>query len=92
MAAMHDNTDQILRKQIKFRSWHRGCKETDVILGRFADAHLENMSGAELREFAAILDEDDADLFRWLTGELAVPARMNDNSVLSKLLKFDVSL
>lgn len=89
---MHDNTDHILRKQIKFRSWHRGCKETDVILGRFSDAHLESLNSAELKEFDALLKQDDADLFRWLTGEQEIPAEMQNNSILKRLLTFDVSL
>lgn len=81
-------TTEILRKRLRYQSWHRGCKETDVILGHFCDAHVEQMNEAELREFEMILQQDDADLYRWLTGEQAIPTALNGNRVLQRLLAF----
>jgi antitoxin CptB len=78
------------RKRLRFQSWHRGCKETDIILGHFCDQHIEAMDADQLSEFEAILMEDDADLFRWLTGELPVPEHLQGSAILKALLVFDV--
>jgi antitoxin CptB len=66
-----DNSTQIRHKRLLFRSWHRGCKETDLILGRFADHKLAQLSGAQLDGFEKLLQEDDTDIWDWLTGKAA---------------------
>lgn len=71
---MTDTLD-IRRKKARFRSWHRGMREADLIMGGFADAQIDGLSAAELDEYEALLDVPDADLVRWVTGELPVPAR-----------------
>lgn len=60
-------------KRLRYRSWHRGCKETDLVLGTFCDRHLEAMSEDDLAHFEALLDEDDADIWNWLTGKTPCP-------------------
>ena len=62
-----------LRRKLLFRAWHRGIREMDLILGRFADASIAAMDDAELREFAAFLEINDRDLIQWFTGEVPVP-------------------
>ena len=61
------------RKQMIYRSNHRGIKEMDIVLGLYADAHVMGMSTAELDAFERIMDEMDRDLFSWFTGEVACP-------------------
>lgn len=56
-------------KRMTYRSWHRGCKETDIILGHFADHQLPYVDDAELDLYEAFLEEEDADIWKWLTGE-----------------------
>ena len=51
---MEKNTE-IIRKKILFRSWHRGTKEMDLILGTYADNNLSNMSYDELMHFQNFL-------------------------------------
>lgn len=65
------------RRRILFRAWHRGIREMDLIFGQFADNQLRNMSDADLDEFEVILTEDDNDLFNWISGEKALPERLN---------------
>jgi antitoxin CptB len=60
-------------KKIRFRAWHRGFREADLILGPFADAHLEQLSGAQLDEFEALIDQPDQDLYGWIVGSLPTP-------------------
>jgi len=60
-------------KRLTYRSWHRGCKETDQILGRFADARLETLQPLFIDAYEQLLDEDDADIWNWLTGKTEIP-------------------
>ena len=59
------------------RAWRRGMRETDLITGRFADAHLATLSEAELNEFERLLEVRDQDLLGWITGEFAPPPEYN---------------
>ncbi|MDK1386279.1 succinate dehydrogenase assembly factor 2 [Sinorhizobium sp. 8-89] len=63
------------RRRILFRSWHRGIREMDLILGQFAEAELATLSDAELDELETIMREEDNDLVRWITGEQPLPER-----------------
>ncbi len=79
------------RKKLLFRSWHRGCKETDLLLGHFCDAYLPTMTMEELHQFEAVLELDDADLYRWYTGEMPPPAEAASNPMLARVLAFEVA-
>ena len=71
------NNDDRLRERLRFRSWHRGTREIDLLLGSFADAHLPHFTLAELRAYDAVLQHSDPDLYNWITGTEAVPAEHN---------------
>ncbi len=77
----------IRRKRLLFRSWHRGTKETDLLLGSFAERHLADMSEAQLERYEALLEEDDAVLFDWITGRAAPPPK-HEGEVLALLRAF----
>lgn len=62
------------RKRLLFRCWHRGTREMDFLIGRFADAHLPAMSDAELDDFERLIDLPDPDLYAALTGARPLPA------------------
>lgn len=70
------NTEQ-RRRRAQFRSWHRGMREVDLILGRFADAKMAGLNAAELDQYETLLDLPDGDLLKWLTGEQPVPDRFD---------------
>lgn len=80
----------IRRKRLRFQSWHRGTKESDLILGRFADRYLETFDAAELDAFERLLDCSDPEIFDWISGRTPVPASL-ESPVTKLLLKFDVS-
>lgn len=65
--------DDIRRKRLRFQSWHRGMKEMDLVLGNFADLHIDRFSVLELDRYEELLSEEDADLWLWLTGREPVP-------------------
>lgn len=73
------------RRKALFRSWHRGMREVDLILGTFADAEIDRLSDDELSLYEALMAEPDADILRWVTGEAAVPAR-HDTPVFARIL------
>ena len=76
---------EIRRKRLLFRSWHRGTRESDLILGRFADAHLAGFAEAQLDRYEALLDCADADIFDWVSGRTAPPPE-HDHDVTRLLL------
>lgn len=61
-------------KRLMMRSARRGTKEMDIILGRYAEAHLEAMDAAALDGYEALLEENDHDLYQWVTGQVPAPA------------------
>jgi antitoxin CptB len=82
-----DEAAEIRRKRLLYQSGHRGTKESDLLLGAFAAAHLQDFGPAQLDRFEALLDESDNDLFDWISGRAAPPAeKMSD--VLRLLLSF----
>lgn len=72
---MTDAPDQLTieRKRLKFRSWHRGTREMDLLLGRFADRQLDSCDAGSLRAYAALLDQSDPDIYDWVSGRLPCP-------------------
>jgi antitoxin CptB len=56
------------RKRLLFRCWHRGTREMDLILGRFADAEIAELSDEDLAHFERLLELPDPDLYAALTG------------------------
>jgi antitoxin CptB len=72
-------------RRLRYRAWHRGTREMDLILGPYADARLDAMSAAELDRFEALLEEVDTDLFDWLMGNLPAPPDA-DHQLLADLL------
>jgi antitoxin CptB len=62
------------RKRLLFRCWHRGTREMDLILGRFADAEIADLSDSELAELERLIEAPDPDLYAALTGDRRPPA------------------
>ncbi len=75
------------RRKLKFRCWHRGTREMDLIMGRFADVRIAELSEAELDELERLMDVADPELFAWVIGERKVPAGF-DSDLLRQLRAF----
>ncbi|KAJ56524.1 hypothetical protein ACMU_06175 [Actibacterium mucosum KCTC 23349] len=65
-------------KRIYMRATHRGMKEMDVILGRFCDAELATLDDATLDQFEAMMQENDQELFTWVTGRVEAAPEFAD--------------
>jgi antitoxin CptB len=61
------------RKRLRIRSWRRGTREMDLILGKFADSALPGLEPAALDRFERLLDHDDNDLYLWVSGRQPPP-------------------
>ena len=78
------------RKRLRFRCWHRGTKEADLILGRFANLHLDELDEAGLDLLEALLEESDPEIFDWVSGRTPLPSEL-DNRVTRRLISFTSS-
>lgn len=83
-------TEDFRLKRIRMRSWRRGTKEMDLILGPFADSEIAKMSEAELDLYEVLLEENDQDLYPWVTarmqGKAVGPAELSP--LLDRVAKF----
>lgn len=77
------------RRKILFRAWHRGTREMDLLMGRYADHALAGLSSTDLDAFEALIEVPDRDLFAWVTGAAPVPANY-DTGVFRSLRAFHV--
>jgi antitoxin CptB len=75
------------RRRILFRSWHRGIREMDLIMGQFADAHIGELTEAELDIYELLIEVPDRDLFTWLTDAAETPENY-DTPVFRKVKAF----
>jgi antitoxin CptB len=58
------------RKRLLFRCWHRGTREMDLILGRFADAAIAELTDAELEQLEQLIEVPDPDLYAALSSDV----------------------
>ena len=75
------------RRKVLFRAWRRGVREMDLIVGRFADAHITVLDTAALDDFERLLEAPNAELYAWVVGSEQAPAGY-DTAVLEKLRAF----
>ena len=75
------------RKRILFRAWRRGVRETDLIVGRFADVYIDKFDEPSLDQFERLIEVPNADLYSWVSGEADIPANY-DTTVLRQLKDF----
>ena len=62
---MADDLD-VRRRRAAYRAAHRGTKEMDALVGRYAEAKLPLLSGDALSEFERLLEVGDPTLQRWI--------------------------
>ena len=65
-------------KRLKMRSMRRGIKEMDIILSAYADNSLAQMSEADITLYDALLNENDQDLYSWVTGQTVPPEKFTE--------------
>ena len=62
-------------KRLRYRAWHRGIREADLLVGAFFDAHHAAWDERDRAQFEAMLEEQDVDILAWAHGTADVPER-----------------
>ena len=75
------------RRRLLFRCRHRGIREMDFVLGRFADADLPRLTDAELDVVESWLDIPDQQIFAWVNGSEPTPLEI-DTPMFRRLRDF----
>jgi len=78
------------RKRLLYRCWHRGTREMDLILGRFADAQIALLDDAELTDLERVIEAPDPDLYAALTGN-TLPAAEFAGVLFERIKSFRVA-
>lgn len=77
--------NEALRKKLIFRSWHRGTREADLLIGSFADKYVPTMTDEQLEEYISIIERSDPDIYNWITEREEAPKELQ-NSVLKLMI------
>jgi len=83
---MTEFTD-IRRRRLYYRSWHRGTREADLVLGSFAEGHLAQFDDDQLSRYEALLECPEPDLLDWISGREPPPPEY-DHDVIRLILAF----
>ena len=76
------------RRRLLFMCWHRGIREMDLIMGRFADENIDRLTDEEVAELEQLSEQRDQDLLGWFTGEFATPVEF-DTPTFRKIREFN---
>ncbi|WP_026790235.1 succinate dehydrogenase assembly factor 2 [Pleomorphomonas oryzae] len=89
MSGLNRTSDDLSprRRKLLYHAWHRGTRELDLLLGRFADHAIGDLTDNELEEFEALLEVDDRELFGWILEKIPVPETA-PKAVFSKVIAF----
>ena len=85
-----DETRAIRLKRLIYQASYTGMKETDLLLGHFAAAHLGTLDDQGLDDFEALLDAGDDRIYAWVMGNDRVPDAF-DTPVLKLIKSFKES-
>ena len=76
------------RKQLLFRSHHCGMKENDILLGRFADRYITELSDQQLDQLDNLMQQNDIDVMNWIIGKTPLPKAF-DNTLMTLIQRFN---
>ncbi len=77
-------SNENLIKQLLYRSVHRGCKETDFLVGEYAKSELNKINDLEL--FGEFLEEDDVKIYDWILEKTEIPK--NYSAIITSIKEF----
>jgi antitoxin CptB len=80
-------SEETERKRLIFRAWHRGTREMDLIMGRFADETVPELDQEGLAQFSDMLNLTDPQLYDYICGREQVPANLH-SPILQQLLDY----
>ena len=75
-------------RRLRFRAWHRGTREADLMIGGFADRYASDWTEAEMIWFEALLEEQEVDIMAWAIGTQPVPPAF-DGPLMKAMQRLD---
>lgn len=79
---------EIRLKRLRFRAWHRGTKEADLMVGGFFDTFSESWNEEEIAWFEGLMDEEDVEIMAWAMGVEPTPSRL-EGSMMTAMKRLD---
>mmetsp|Transcript_11285 Transcript_11285/g.25916 ORF Transcript_11285/g.25916 Transcript_11285/m.25916 type:complete len:158 (+) Transcript_11285:82-555(+) len=76
------------RKQLTWRAKSRGWLELDVLMGTFTEKNIKNFDHAQMDLLEEVLELENPDLFKWFTGQAAVPDEIKENEIMQLMLEY----
>src|SRR5690606_36505781 len=73
------------RKKLRYRAWHRGTREMDLVLGPCADAHVDRLDHHGLDRLEALMSEERPPLLTWVLGQVEPPDHI-DHEFLAEVI------
>jgi antitoxin CptB len=75
-------------KRLRFRSWHRGTREADYMVGGFFDRFSDGWSDDEIGWYERLMDEQDVDIIAWAIGTATPPVHVT-GSMMTAMQRLD---
>ncbi len=84
----HNSLDAF-RRRARYRAWHRGTKELDLILGAYADANTRVFDAKMLARFEALMEHEEVQLAAWLISDAPLPENC-DHELIKAIRSFQL--
>jgi antitoxin CptB len=75
------------RRRLRYRLWHRGTREMDLIMGRFVDAVIVELSEHDIDDLERLAEVPDPELYAWVSSGSSVPCEY-DGAMFRRLRAF----
>lgn len=69
------------QNKLIYRSWHRGTKELDLILGNFIEDNISIMNESEIKVYEDLLASEDPEIYNWIVKSENPPNQQLDNLI-----------
>ncbi|MEL0232176.1 MAG: succinate dehydrogenase assembly factor 2 [Hyphomicrobiales bacterium] len=69
------------QNKLIYRSWHRGTKELDLILGNFIEDNISDMKESEIKVYEDLLASEDPEIYNWIVKSENPPNQQLDNLI-----------
>lgn len=80
--------DENRLRRLKFRAWHRGTKENDLILGGFVERNLQRFTMDDVAWLERLMEEEDSMILAWVMGKAPLPP-IFDTPLMHEMQKLD---
>lgn len=83
----NEESKRQLFNRLLYRSRQRGFLELDLVLGKWVEDHIHSMDANRIKALVDVLDLENPDLWKWLTGQEQPPEAVRINPVFAEVQK-----